>query len=126
MSNILEDLKNKFPSFFKRITRPHPHDRIDSLNKTVQQSFQNLRRDMEHVSKLLHYYDGKHKGHDRQIQFLVKRINYLEVALRDLAEEQPQAKQEVQRIIQVEKAQEERMLEEGLQFPRGTPFRWLE
>ncbi len=101
MSNLLTKIKIKF---LKRRNRLHPHDRIDTLSKNIQQSFFNLRKDMEHISKLLHYYDKKHKDHDNQFSLLIKKINYLEAALQELSTEHPEYKKEIKQIIATEEA----------------------
>lgn len=101
--NKMVDLLKKLKSKILRISLPHPHERIDTLSKNVQQSFLKLRKDMEHISKLLHYYDKKHNDHDAKFSLLIKKINYLEAALQELSNERPSLKNEINQIIETEK-----------------------
>lgn len=81
MGGFFQSLKNKFSSISKSAKSPirhHPHKRIDNLNKSVEASFTNLRKDMEHVSKLLHHYDGKIAAHDSQFQVILNRLSVIE------------------------------------------------
>ena len=83
MQDFFKNLKKKSSLVFKKIVKPHPHKRIDNLNKTVHQSFSNLRNDMEHVSKLLHHFDNRHKGHDNNFKKLMKRLEDIESIIKD-------------------------------------------
>ena len=56
MSGFFETLKQKF--FSTSNVQTPKIDKTDALEKSVQQSFGNLRKDMEHISKLLHYFNS--------------------------------------------------------------------
>lgn len=83
MQEFFKNLKKKSSMIFKKISKPHPHKRIDNLNKSVHQSFTNLRNDMEHVSKLLHHFDNKHKEHDNNFKSLIKRLEDIESIIKE-------------------------------------------
>jgi len=82
---IFTGIKKRFSNLFKE----NPHQRIDKLNTSVKSSFNNLRKDMEHVSKLLHHYDNSFANHDRQFEMLAKRLMALEEMIGELKEGAP-------------------------------------
>lgn len=79
MSGLFESLKEKFSSspLFKS---KHTH-RMDSFEKSVQQSFNNLRKDMEHISKLLHHFNTTNQKQVKDIHSIEKRLYLLEHSL---------------------------------------------
>lgn len=131
---FFENLKKKSESLFGRFVKPHPHDRIDNLTKSVQNSFTNLRKDMEHISKLLYHYNDKHDSHEKQIHMLMKRMAYLETQMRRLASDrmemriqeqekplvQPAKKEEIKELIRPEEKQEITRIDQ--QIPVGDIF----
>lgn len=79
MPGLFDSLKEKFSkaSLFKS----RLGHRMDSFEKSVQQSFNNLRKDMEHVSKLLHHFNATNQKQGKQIHSIEKRLFLLENSL---------------------------------------------
>lgn len=78
MPSVLEFIKSKF--LFKGDLSARI-DRIEALEKSVQQSFGNLRKDMEHVSKLLHYFKATDEKHAKQISMILRRLDHMDYNL---------------------------------------------
>jgi chromosome segregation ATPase len=55
--------------------------RVDELESSIKNSFQNMRTDMSHVSKWITHFKTKHEEHHTKIEDLHKRIELLEELL---------------------------------------------
>ncbi|HII15807.1 MAG TPA: hypothetical protein HA362_05860 [Nanoarchaeota archaeon] len=78
MPSVLEFIKSKF-SFRGDLSARI--DRVEALEKSVQQSFTNLRKDMEHVSKLLHYFKATDEKYAKQISMILRRLDHMDYNL---------------------------------------------
>lgn len=79
MPGFLETLKQKF--FTNSSAANQKQDRLEVLDKSVQQSFTNLRKDMEHISKLLHYFNSTNQKQAKQLLLLEKRMKSVEFSI---------------------------------------------
>lgn len=113
MIDIFKSIKKRFETLFKE----NPHNRIDKLNTSVKSSFNNLRKDMEHVSKLLHHYDGSLANHDKQFEMLAKRMMALEEMIMELKQAAPENIQE-----ELEETEEEYEEEQEAPIKQGPPI----
>lgn len=86
MPGFLETLKQKF--FSNSSDSNSKQDRIEVLDKSVQQSFSNLRKDMEHISKLLHYFNSTNQKQAKQMSLLEKRMKSVELSISEASEEE--------------------------------------
>ncbi|MDI6737786.1 MAG: hypothetical protein QME12_04700 [Nanoarchaeota archaeon] len=79
MPGFLEIIKQKF---FSNSSAANPwQDKADALEKSVQQSFGNLRKDMEHISKLLHYFNSANQKQSKQISMFERRLRAVELSI---------------------------------------------
>jgi len=78
--SVLTNIKQKVTSFMFKDTS-HLNERIDTLDRSVKQSFLNLRRAMEHVSKWLYHFKAKNEKYEKQIQDIMYRLNNIEMHL---------------------------------------------
>lgn len=78
MVSVVEYIKSKFK--FNRDLSSRI-DRVETLEKSVQSSFLNLRKDMEQVSKLLHHFRGVDVKHAKQIAIILRRLDKAEYSL---------------------------------------------
>ena len=63
-------------------------DKTDALEKSVQQSFGNLRKDMEHISKLLHYFNAANQKQSKQLAMIERRLKAVETIKSKASEEE--------------------------------------
>ncbi len=111
----MSDLFKKIKKRFHNILKPHPHQRIDNLSTSVKSSFTNLRKDMEHISKLLHHYDGTMGEHNKRFEQLAKRLLILENKLNQMQRVDPEKESEVhEEPLQQEEMMEDEVINDSL------------
>ncbi|MFA5887607.1 MAG: hypothetical protein WC852_02765 [Candidatus Nanoarchaeia archaeon] len=86
MPSFLETLKQKF--FTNSSVQTPKLDKTDALEKSVQQSFGNLRKDMEHISKLLHYFNAANQKQSKQLAMIERRLKAVETIKVKASEEE--------------------------------------
>lgn len=79
MPGFFETIKQKF--FANSQATNVRQDKVDALERSVQQSFSNLRKDMEHISKLLHYFNASTQKQSKEISMIERRLRAVELSI---------------------------------------------
>ena len=77
-------------------------DKTDALEKSVQQSFGNLRKDMEHISKLLHYFNAANQKQSKQLAMIERRLKAVETIKSKASEEELVENEAAERASSIE------------------------
>ena len=68
---------------------------LEFIHKKLDNSFSNIHNDMEKVTSWINHFHGKHSGHDKKFESVVKRLDKIEYAVSELQDAMTTAYQKI-------------------------------